>query len=61
MFGHDNDRDDHGIRRADTVQAHTQWRHLVAWHEATDTLHWVTWLARYLPGGMNVAIAVDSY
>ena len=29
-------------------------------HEATDTLHWVMCLALYLPGGMVVAIAVES-
>ena len=34
--------------------------HLVAWHEATDTLYRVTCLAPYLPGGMVVAIAVES-
>ena len=50
---------DHGVRQADTVQAHTQWRHLLALHEATNTLHRVTCLAPYLPGGMVVAIAVD--
>jgi hypothetical protein len=32
----------------------------VASHEATDTLHWVMCLVPYLPGGMVVAIAVES-
>ena len=59
-FGHDGDGDDHGVRRADTARAHARWRHLVALHEATDTLHRVTCLAGYLPGSMVVAIAVKS-
>jgi hypothetical protein len=54
------DGDDHGIRRADTAQAHARWRYLVASHEATDTLYWELCLAPYLPGGMVVAIAVES-
>jgi len=33
---------------------------IVALHEATNTLHRAMWLARYLPGGMVVAIAVES-
>ena len=60
MFSHNGDEDDHGIRRADTVRAHTQWQHMVASHEATDTLHWEICLAPYLTGGMVVTIAVDS-
>jgi len=32
----------------------------VASHEATNTLHQAMCLATYLPGGMVVAIAVDS-
>jgi hypothetical protein len=54
------DGDDHGIRRANTARAHAQWRYLVASHEATDTLHQSMCLAPYLPGGMVVAIAVES-
>ena len=54
MFSHDGDGDDHGVRRADTARAHARWQHIVALHEANDTLH------RYLPGGMVVAIAVES-
>ncbi len=57
---HDGDVDDHGVRRADTVQAHARWWHIVASHEATDTLHWAMCLAPYLPGGMVIAIAVES-
>jgi hypothetical protein len=30
---------DHGSRWGNTAQALTQWRHLVALHEATDVLH----------------------
>jgi hypothetical protein len=52
--------DDHGVRRANTAQAHARWRYLVALHEATDTLYRVMCLAPYLPGGMVVAIAVES-
>jgi hypothetical protein len=52
--------DDHGVRRADTAQSHTRWRYLVASHEATDTLHRSMCLAPYLPGGMVVAIAIES-
>jgi hypothetical protein len=54
------DGNDHGDRRADTAQAHAQWRYLVASHEATDTLQRLMCLAPYLPGGMVVAIAVES-
>ena len=62
MFSHDGDGDDHGVRRADTAQAHARWQHIVASHEATDTLHRVMCLAPYLylPGGMVAAIAVES-
>jgi hypothetical protein len=35
-------------------------RYLVASHEATDTLYRLMCLAPYLPGGMVVAIAVES-
>ncbi len=58
---HNGNGDDHGVRRADTAQAHARWcYYLVALHEATDTLHWSMCLAPYLPGGMVVAIAVES-
>ena len=52
MFSHDGDSDDHGVRRADTAQAHARWQRIVASHEATDTIH--------RPGGMVVTIAVES-
>jgi hypothetical protein len=55
-----SDGDDDGVRRVNAVRAHTQWRYLVALHEATDTLHQLMCLAPYLPGGMVVAIAVKS-
>jgi hypothetical protein len=54
------DGDDHGVRQADTAQAHARWCYLVASHEATDTLHWLMCLVPYLPGGMVVPIAVES-
>jgi hypothetical protein len=62
VFSHDGNSDDHGIRRANTTQAHARWRwrHLVALHEATDTLHWAMCLAPHLPCGMVVAIAINS-
>jgi hypothetical protein len=60
VFSHNGNGDDHGVRRANTAQAHTQWWHLVALHEATDTLHRAMCLTSYLPGGMVVAITVDS-
>ena len=59
MFSHDGDGDDHGVRRADLARAHARWQHIVASHEATDTLHRAMCLAPYLPGGMVVAIAVN--
>ncbi len=46
--------------KAYTAREHTRWRYLVASHEATNTLHWSMCLASYLPGGMVVAIAVES-
>ncbi len=57
LCSHDGDGDDHGVRRADMARAHARWQHIVALHEATDTLHWAMCLAPYLPGGMVVAIA----
>jgi len=60
VFSHDGDGDDHGVRRADTARAHARWQHIVALHEATDTLHWAMCLAPYLPCGMVVEIAVES-
>jgi hypothetical protein len=57
---HNGNGDDHGVRRDDTARAHAQWRYLVASHEATDTLYRLMCLAPYLPGGMVVAIAVES-
>ena len=60
MFSHDGNGDDHGVRRADTARAHARWQHIVASHEATDTLHRAMCLALYLPGSMVVAIAVES-
>ena len=54
------DGDDQGVRRADTARAHAQWRYLVASHEATDMLYQEMCLAPYLPGGMVVAIAIES-
>ena len=56
----DDDNDDHGVRRANTARAHTRWQHLVASHEASDTLHRAMCLAPYLPSGIVVAIAIES-
>jgi len=57
---HNGDGDDHGVRRADTAQAHTRWQNLVALHEATDTIYRAMCLVPYLPGGMVVAITIES-
>ena len=57
---HNGDGDDHGVRRADTARAHARWRYLVASHEATDMLYLLMCLTPYLPGGIVVAIVVDS-
>ena len=57
---HDGDGDDHGVRRADRAREHVRWRYLVASHEATNMLHQSMCLAPYLPGGMVVAIAIES-
>ena len=57
---HDGDGDDHGVRWADKVRAHAQWWHIVASHEATNMLYRAMCLRPYLPGGMVIAIAVDS-
>ena len=59
-FGHDSNGNDHGVRRANTMQARARWQHLVALHEATDMLHQVTCLVPYLPGGTAATIAVKS-
>ena len=61
MFSHDGDGDDHGVRRADTARAHTQWQHIVASHEATDMLHREMCLAPNLPSSMVVEIAVEFF
>jgi len=55
---HNGDGNDNGVRRADTAQAHARWWHVVASHEATDTLYRAMCLAPNLPGGMVVAIAI---
>jgi hypothetical protein len=57
---HNGDGDDHGVRRADMTRAHARWQNLVVLHEATDTLYCEMCLALYLPGGMVVAITVES-
>ena len=58
-FRHDDDDDDHGVRRADTARALARWRRLGASHEATDTLHREMCLAPYQPHGMVIAFVVD--
>jgi hypothetical protein len=57
---HNGNGDDHGVRQDYTARAHARWRYPVASHEATDTLYRLMCLAPYLPGGMVVAIAVES-
>ncbi len=57
---HNGNGDDHGVHRADTARAHALWWHIVALHEATNTLHRAMYLALYLPGGMVVVIAAES-
>ena len=59
-FGHDGNGNNHDVCQANNARAHAQWQHLVASHEATDTLYQVACLALYLPGGMVIAIAVKS-
>jgi hypothetical protein len=54
-FRHDDDDDDHGVRRANTARALARWRRLGALHEATDMLHRAMCLALYCPGGMVIA------
>jgi hypothetical protein len=49
VFSHDDNGDVHGIRRADMARAHARWQHLVALHEATDTLHWESASRRISP------------
>jgi hypothetical protein len=50
---------DHGGRRGGTACALTQWRHLVALHEAKDALHQAMRIAPYPPGGMVIRIIID--
>jgi len=57
---HDGNGDNHCVRWADTARAHARWWHIVASHEAHNSLHREMSLAMYLPHGMVVAIAVDS-
>jgi hypothetical protein len=58
-FPHDDDYDDHGVRRANTAQALAWWRRLGASHEAADMLHRAMCLVPYCPIGMVIAIAVE--
>jgi hypothetical protein len=58
-FRHDDDDDDHGIRRANTARALAWWRHLGASHEATDVLHRAMCPTPYCPVGMVITIAVE--
>ena len=59
MFSHDDDDNDHGVRRADTTRALDRWWRLGALHEATDTLLRAMCLAPYCPVGMVIAFVVD--
>jgi hypothetical protein len=49
----------HGSCRDNTARALTQWRHLVALHEATDAHHRVMRIAPYRPGGMGIKIIIN--
>ena len=60
MFSHHSNGDYYGVCRADTARAPARWQHIAALHEATNTLHRAMCLAPYLPGGMVVAIAINS-
>jgi hypothetical protein len=51
-FRHDDN--DRGVRQANTARALARWQHLVALHEATDTLY------RAMSVGMVIAIDVES-
>jgi hypothetical protein len=50
----------HGGRRGNTACALARWRHLVALHEAKDSLHWAMCIAPNPPGGMVIKIVIDS-
>ena len=58
-FRHDDDDDDHGVRRANMARALARWWRLGASHEATDTLHRAMCLAPYCPVGMVITFVVD--
>ncbi len=58
-FSHDDDDDDHGVRRANTARALARWRRLGTLHEATNMLHWAMCLALCCPVDMVVAITVE--
>jgi len=62
VFSHNGneDGDDHGVRRAYTARALARWQHIAASHEATNMLQRVMCVVPYIPGGMVVAIAVNS-
>jgi hypothetical protein len=49
----------HGSCPGNTAWALSQWRHLVASHEATDALHWAICIAPYRPGSMAIEMVVD--
>jgi hypothetical protein len=59
VFLLDDNDDDYGVRRADTVRALAWWRLLGSSHEATNMLHQAMCLAPYPSGGMVVAFIVD--
>jgi hypothetical protein len=49
----------HDGRRGNVARALAQWRHLVALHEARNTLHWAMCIAPYRPSGMAIEIVVN--
>jgi hypothetical protein len=58
-----NEDDDHGIRRANMVQALAQFWCLWASHEATDMLYQSMSIAPYQPGclGGNVGVVLGIF
>jgi hypothetical protein len=58
---YDDNKDDHGVCRADTAQALALSWHFLALHKATVRLHWSVCFMPNQPGGMVVAFAIHSF
>jgi hypothetical protein len=50
---------EHGGHWGNVAWTLTQWRHIVALHEATNVLYWSMHIALYCPGGMAIKIVVN--